>query len=261
MLPFRHCLRYFWWKRLQIRVSVTVREWLIPTNIPSKISCCLRCRRLQVRVSVTVQVWFMPINKSLFASDEGVYKLGLVLPFRYGLCYFWSSYLQIRVSVLFGNGLYLPIYLQKTDVVSDEGVYKLGSVLMFRYGFCLSKSCLENPRKLLCYFWWKHLQIRVSVTVQVWFMPINKSLLISDEGVYKLGLMLPFRYGLCYFWWRRLQIRISVTVREWLLPANIPSKISCCLRWRRLQIRVSVTVQVWLMPVNIIPWNPSKTPI
>ena len=133
-------------------------------------------------------------------------------------------------------------------------------MLLFRYGFCLSKSYLENPRKLLCYFWWRRLQIRVSVTVQVWFMPINKSLLISDEGVYKLGLVLPFRYGLCYFWWRRLQIRVSVTVREWLIPANIPSKISCFLRRRRLQIRVSVTVQVWLMPVNIVPWNPSKTP-
>ena len=162
---------------------------------------------------------------------------------------------------MFGKGLYLPIYLQKSHVSSDEGVYKLGLVLPFRYGFCLSKWYLENPRKLLCYFWWRRLQIRVSVTVQVWFMPINKSLLISDEGVYKLGLVLPFRYGLCYFWWRRLQIRVSVTVREWLIPANIPSKISCFLRWRPLQIRVSVTVQVWFMPVNIVPWNPSKTPI
>ena len=178
-------LCYFWWRRLQIRVSVTVREWFIPTNIPSKISCCLPWRRLQIRVSVTVQVLFMPINKSLFVSDEGVYKLGLVLPFEYGLCYFWWRRLQIRVSVLFGNGLYLPIYLQKSHVVSGEGVYKLGLVLPFRYGFCLSKSYLENPRKLLCYFWWRRLQIRVSVTVQVWFMPTNKSLLISDEGVYK----------------------------------------------------------------------------
>ena len=55
-------------------------------------------------------------------------------------------------------------------------------------------------------------------------MPINKSLFISDEGVYKLGLVLPFRYGLCYFWWRRLQIRVSVTVREWLIYTNIPSE-------------------------------------
>ena len=55
-------------------------------------------------------------------------------------------------------------------------------------------------------------------------MPINKSLFISDEGVYNLGLVLPFRYGLCYFWWRRLQIRVSVTVREWLIPTNIPSE-------------------------------------
>ena len=51
-------------------------------------------------------------------------------------------------------------------------------------------------------------------------MPINKSLFISDEGVYKLGSVLPFRYGLCYFWWRRLQIRVS----EWLIPTNIPSE-------------------------------------
>ena len=42
-------------------------------------------------------------------SDEGAYRLGLVL--------------------LFGNGLYLPIYLQKSHVFSDEGVYKLGLVL------------------------------------------------------------------------------------------------------------------------------------
>ena len=68
-------------------------------------------------------------------SDEGAYRLGLVL--------------------LFGNGLYLPIYLQKSRFLQ-----------------------------------WRRLQIRVSVTVQVWFMPINKSLLISDEGVYKLGLVL-----------------------------------------------------------------------
>ena len=150
--PFRHGLCYFWWRSLQIKVSVTVREWLIPTNIPSEISCCLRWRSLHIRVSVTVQVWFMPINKSFFASDEGVYKLGLVLPFRYGLFYFWWRRLHIRVSVLFGNGLYLPIYLRKYHVVSDECVYKLGLVLLFRYGFCLSKACLENPRKLLCYF-------------------------------------------------------------------------------------------------------------
>ena len=71
-------------------------------------------------------------------SDEGAYRLGLVL--------------------LFGNGLYLPIYLQKSRVFSNEGVYKL-----------------------------------VSVTVQVWFMPINKSLFVSDGGVHKLGLVLPFR--------------------------------------------------------------------
>ena len=112
---------------------------------------------------------------------------------------------------------------------SMKSLTKLGLVLLFRYGLCLSITYLENPRKLLCYFWWRHMQIRVSVTVQVWFMPINKSLFISDGGVYKLGLVLPFRYGLCYFWWRRLQIRVSVTVREWLIPINIPSKISCFL--------------------------------
>ena len=133
---------------------------------------------------------------------------------------------------------------------SMKSLTKLGLVLLFRYGLCLSITYLENPRKLLCYFWWRHIQIRVSVTVQVWFMPINKSLFISDGGVYKLGLVLPFRYGLCYFWWRRLLIRVSVTVREWLIPTNIPSKISCFLQWRRLQIRVSVTVQVWFMPIN-----------
>ena len=50
-------------------------------------------------------------------SDEGAYRLGLVL--------------------LFGNGLYLPLYLQKSHVFSDEGVYKLGLVLLFRYGLWL----------------------------------------------------------------------------------------------------------------------------
>ena len=100
-------------------------------------------------------------------SDEGAYRLGLVL--------------------LFGNGLYLPIYFKKSHVFSDEGVYKLGLVLLFRYGLCLSTSYLETPRKLLHnYFWWRRLEIRVSVTVEVWYMRINKSLFISDEGVYKL---------------------------------------------------------------------------
>ena len=100
---------------------------------------------------------------------------------------------------------------------SMKSLTKLGLVLLFRYGLCLSITYPENPWKLLCYFWWRHMQIRVSVTVQVWFMPINKSLSISDGDVYKLGLVLSFRYGLCYFRWRRLQIRVSVTVREWLI--------------------------------------------
>ena len=103
---------------------------------------------------------------------------------------------------------------------SMKSLTKLGLVLLFRYGLCLSITNLENPRKLLCYFWWRHIQIRVSVTVQVWFMPINKSLFISDGGVYRLRLVLPFRYGLCYFWWRRLQIRVSVTVQVWFMPIN-----------------------------------------
>ena len=82
-------------------------------------------------------------------------------------------------------------------VILDEVAHKLGLVLLFRYGLCLSITYLENPRKLLCYFWWRHLQIRVSVTVQVLFMPINKSLF--------------------YLRWRRLQIRVSVTVQGWLM--------------------------------------------
>ena len=144
--------------------------------------------------------------------------------------------------------------MEKTDMLSllssMKSLTKLGLVLLFRYGLCLSITYLENPRKLLCYFWWRYMQIRVSVTVHVWFMPINKFLFISDGGVYKLGLVLPFRKCLCYFWWRPLQIRVSVTVREWLIPTNIPSKISCFLQWRRLQIRDSVTVQVWFMPIS-----------
>ena len=80
---------------------------------------------------------------------------------------------------------------------SMKSLTKLGLVLLFRYGLCPSITYLENPRKLLCYFWWRHIQIRVSVTVQVWFMPINKSLFISDGGVYK--------------------IRVSVTVQVWLM--------------------------------------------
>ena len=176
---------------------------------------------------------------SYVISDGGAYRLGLVycsgwliptnISAKIWCCLRWRR-LQIRVSVN------VQIWLLPVKIMPWK------------------------PPKT-CYFWWRRLQIRVSVIVRVWFMPINKYLLISDEGVYKFGLVLPFRYGLCYFWWRRLQIRVSVTVREWLIPANIPSKISCCLRWRRLQIRVNVTVQVWLMPVNIIPWNPSKTPI
>ena len=110
---------------------------------------------------------------------------------------------------------------------SDEGVYKLGLVLLFRYGFCLSKSYLENPRKLLCYFWWRRLQIRVSVTVQVWFMPINK---------------ISF-----YLRWRRLQIRVSVTVQVW--NAYVISDEGA------YRLGVSVTVREWLISTNI----PSET--
>ena len=58
-------------------------------------------------------------------SDEGAYRLGLVL--------------------LFGNGLYLPIYLQKSHVFSNEGVYKLGLVLLFRCGLCLSINLFLSP--------------------------------------------------------------------------------------------------------------------
>ena len=149
------------------------------------------------------------------------------------------------------RGPCLWMYKKKLSLLSSmKSLTKLGLVLLFRYGLCLSITYIENPRKLQCYFWWRHMQIRVSVTVQVWFMSIDKSLFISDGGVYKLGLVLPFRYGLCYFWWRRLQIRVSVTVREWLIPTYISSKFSWFLQWRRLQIRVSFTVQVWFMPIN-----------
>ena len=85
----------------------------------------------------------------------------------------------------------------KNHVILDDVAHKLGLVLLFRYGLCLWITYIENPRKLLCYFWCRHLQIRVSVTVQVLFMPINKS-----------------RF---YLRWRRLQIRVSVTVQAWLM--------------------------------------------
>ena len=164
---------------------------------PRKLLCYFWWRRLQIRVSVTVQVWFMPINKSLLISDEGVYKLGLV--YRSGMAYVISDEGAYRLGLvlLFGNGLYLPIYLQKSHVFSDKGVYKSGLVLLFRYGLCLSTSYLETPRKLL----------------------YNS----SDEGAYKLGLVLLLRCGLClsinpfYLQWRRLQIRVSVTVQVWLM--------------------------------------------
>ena len=161
VLPFRYGLCYFWWRRLQIRVSVTVREWLIPANIPSKISCFLRWRRLQIRISVTVQVWLMPVN---------------IIPWNPGKLqynYFWWRRLQIRVSVTV-QVWFMPI--NKSLLISDEGVSKLGLVLPFRYG--------------LCYFWWRHLQIRVSVTVREWLIPTNISSetdVISYESAYKLG--------------------------------------------------------------------------
>ena len=81
-------------------------------------------------------------------SDEGAHRLGLVL--------------------LFGNGLCLPIYLQKSHVVSDEGVYKLGLVLLFWYGLCLS---IHYQKSYVIY------------------------LFIFFESAYKLGLVLLFRYG------------------------------------------------------------------
>ena len=58
-------------------------------------------------------------------SDEGAYRLGLML--------------------LFGNGLYLPIYLKKSHVFSNEGVYKLGLVLLFRCDLCLSINLFLSP--------------------------------------------------------------------------------------------------------------------
>ena len=58
------------WSRSQIRVSVTVQVWLMPSitylENPRKLLCYFWWRHLQIRVSVTVQVLFMPINKSLF---------------------------------------------------------------------------------------------------------------------------------------------------------------------------------------------------
>ena len=116
-------------------------------------------------------------------------------------------------------------------VILDEVTHKLGLVLLFRYGLCLSITYLENPRKLLCYFWWRHLQIRVSVTVQVWFMPINKSLFISDGGVYNLGLVLPFRYGWCYFWWRRLPAPTRNVCLNW--PVSVYRRVQLTARQTR----------------------------
>ena len=58
-------------------------------------------------------------------SDGGAYRLGLVL--------------------LSGNGLYLPIYLQKSHVFSNEGAYKLGLVLLFMCGLCLSINLFLSP--------------------------------------------------------------------------------------------------------------------
>ena len=116
-------------------------------------------------------------------------------------------------------------------VILDEVALKLGLVLLFRYGLCLSTTYLENPRKLLCYFWWRHLQIRVSVTVQVWFMPINKSLFISDGGVYKLGLVFPFRYDWCYFWGRRLPAPTGDVSLNW--PVSVYRRVQLTARQTR----------------------------
>ena len=71
---------------------------------------------------------FKTLENYYVLSDEGAYKLGLVLLFR--------------------NGLYLPVCLTKNPhVISDEGVYKLGFVLLFRYGLCLSKHLMLSPMK------------------------------------------------------------------------------------------------------------------
>ena len=56
-------------------------------------------------------------NHKNVISDESAYKLVLGLLFR--------------------NGLYLPIYLQKY-VIYIKGVYKLGLMLLFRYEVLLS---------------------------------------------------------------------------------------------------------------------------
>ena len=101
--------------------------------MPSKIPCYIRWRRLQIRVSVTVKVWLMPIKKSHVISDEGVYKLGWVLLFRYGLC----------LSIIFFKTL------KNSCVISDEGTYKLGLVFLFT-------NCLYLPiylQKISCHRW------------------------------------------------------------------------------------------------------------
>ena len=77
---------------------------------------------------------------------------------------------------------------------------------------------------------------------------------ISDEGAYRLGLVLLFGNGLyiyqytfrnsCYLLWKRLQIR--------------KKKKKGYLWWRHLQIRVSDTVQMWLMSIDILSHSSGK---
>ena len=68
-------------------------------------------------------------------------------------------------------------------VISDEGAYRLGLVLLFGNGLYIYQYTFRNS----CYLLWKRLQIRKK----------KKKKVISDGGIYKLGLVIQSRCGSC----------------------------------------------------------------
>ena len=78
---------------------------------------------------------FKTLKNSHVISDEGFYKLGLVLRFR--------------------NGLYLPIAyvyqytIKNSHVISNESAYKLGLVLLFSYESINLEKSMSSLMKAL----------------------------------------------------------------------------------------------------------------
>ena len=136
----------FWWKFHNL--------WVFLMKIPRLLEDFLDINRA---VFVCVR-----IRNSIVTSCS--IKLSAVLLIA---CHFFMKF-TTSLWPLKPKGVVMPMNVWKKNMLSllssMKSLTKLGLVLLFRYGLCLSITYLENPRKLLCYFWWRHMQIRVRPT-------------------------------------------------------------------------------------------------